>query len=61
LAREALDKEEDVNKDLRNSELMMCDRIAEAVATGVKLSNDKIKKMQDELDQKLPTHYEKVN
>jgi hypothetical protein len=61
LAREALDKEKDVNKDLRNSELMMCDRIAEAVATGVKLSNDKIKKMQDELDQKLPTHYEKVN
>jgi hypothetical protein len=51
LAREALDKEEHVNKDLRNSELMMCDRIPEAVATGVKLSNDKIKKMQDELDQ----------
>ncbi|MCJ8273900.1 MAG: hypothetical protein MJK04_31440 [Psychrosphaera sp.] len=60
LAREALFEGNNIKQRSVADKRAMCGIIVDAAESGAKLSNVQIKKLLDEMDQKLPDHYNKV-
>jgi hypothetical protein len=60
LAKEALFEGNNISQSAGADKRAMCRIIIDAAESGAKLSNVQIKKMLDEMDQKLPDHYNKV-